>query len=240
MNHHPSLMWLAFRQFWFLFGGIWLLVGSIFAVVGGVMVWNEWRYRNEGADAEATVVDKYTRRGDKGGTKYYITYEFTTPDGYNISDSEQVNKSTWEGVEEGSKIRVRYLPVTPEKSDIPDSSDVWMPAIFGGVGVVFGGIGAVLFFKGLNRARTIARLLRDGIRTEGTVVAVQESNMTINRVRQWEVRYTYQDHIGQMHEASSEYMPPQEAQKWKEGDKGGVRYDQNQPDVSYWLGREEM
>ena len=240
MNFHPSLLRLAFRQFWFLFGGIWLLVGSIFAVVGGGMLWNEWRFRTQGADAEATVVEKYTRRGGKGSTKYYIAYEFTTPDGYNISDSDQVDRSTWDGVEQGSKIRVRYLPATPEKSDIPDSSDIWLPTIFGGIGVVFGGIGAVLFFKGLNRARTISRLIRDGIPTEGTVVAVQESNITINRVRQWEVRYSYHDHIGQVHEASSEYMPPREAQKWKEGDKGAVRYDQNRPEVSCWLGREEM
>lgn len=239
MNQHPSLLRLAFRQFWFLFGGIWLLVGSIFAVVGGVMLWNEWRYRNEGAEANATVVRKYTGRTSKGNTTYHVAYEFTTPDGYNISDTDEVDSSTWGGVQEGGKIRVRYLPATPEKSDIPDSSDVWMPTIFGGVGVVFGGIGGVLFFKGLNRARTIARLVRDGIRTEGTVVAVQESSITINRVRQWEVRYTFQDHVGQMHESSSEYMSPQDARKWNEGDKGTVRYDQMNPETSYWVGREE-
>jgi hypothetical protein len=70
-------------------------------------------------------------------------------------------------------------------------------------------------------------------------VAVQESSITINRVRQWEVKYSYQDHVGQMHEAASEYMPPQEAEKWHQGDKGTVRYDQMNPEVSYWVGHEE-
>jgi len=239
MNHHPSLFRLAFRQFWFLFGSIWLLVGSIFAVVGAGMLWNELRYRNEGADAEATVVEKYTRRGDKGSTTYYVAYEFTTPDGYNISASDQVDEGTWRRVQEKGTVRVRYLPAAPEKSRIPEGSDIWLPVTFGGVGVIFGGIGAVLFAKGLNRARTIARLVREGIRTEGTVVAVQESSITINRVRQWEVKYTFQDHVGQMHESSSEYMSPQEARKWNEGDKGTVRYDQMNPETSFWVGREE-
>ena len=53
------------------------------------------------------------------------------------------------------------------------------------------------------------------------------------------VKYSYNDFTGQMHEAKSDYMSPSDAERWNVGDKGGVRYDQNRPEVSFWVGREE-
>ncbi len=113
--------------------------------------------------------------------------------------------------------------------------ELWLRAA-GGAG--FGGTGAVLFFRGLRRVRTIQRLYREGIRAEGTVTAVEPTRVTINKVRQWVVRFTFHDYTGRLQEAKSEYMPPDEARRWKPGDAGTVRYDQRDPAINLWIGRD--
>jgi len=236
--NRPSFFRVAFKQFWLLFGAIWFFVGGIFAIVGGGMLWYEWRFGQQGVDAQARVIEKYTRSGSKGGTTYHLSYEFTTADGFQISSRDQVDEDVWERVAEGSTVAIKYLPHPPYQSRIPGSSRWLLPGIFGGVGLVFGGIGGVLFFRSLFRVRTILRVVREGVQVQGTVAELRETNMSINRVRQWCIRYRFTDFAGRLHEADSDYMSPAEAHEWKEGDTGMVRYDQNQPEVSYWLGRE--
>lgn len=235
----PSFFRLAFKQFWLLFGSIWFFVGSIFAVVGAGMAWNDWRYDKQGVVVEATVVRTYTTTGSKGSRYYYVEYQFTAQDGHVRQSHDKVDRNTWQDLARGSKIRIQYLPSNPDSNRIPQSSNLWGAIGFSAFGGVFGGIGGFLFFRGLNRVRTVQRLLREGVRIEGTVVSVEESSISVNRVRQWVVKYSYRDHMGQTHEAKSDYMSPGEASKWNEGDKGAVRIDQNQPEVCYWVGREE-
>jgi len=110
--------------------------------------------------------------------------------------------------------------------------------VMAAVGAAFGGTGVFLFMKGLRRVLAMQRLYREGIRVEGTVTAVEQSNMVINNVRQWVVRFTFHDFTGRVQEAKSEYMPPDEAQEWKPGDTGTVRYDQRDPSINLWTGRE--
>ncbi len=126
-----------------------------------------------------------------------------------------------------------------ERGDDSDAADdFWIGVIFSGVGTLIGGVGGVLFARGLNRARTIARLLDSGVRVTGTVIEVRPTNVRINRVQQWQLRYSYQDYTGRVHEATSEYMPPAQAQQWRQGDQGTVCYDDRSPEVSYWFGRD--
>jgi hypothetical protein len=106
--------------------------------------------------------------------------------------------------------------------------------------MLVGGIGGFLFAKGLNRARTIARLLDSGVRATGTVIEVRPTNVRINRVQQWELRYSYRDYTGRLHETTSDYMPPAEAQQWHAGDQGNICYDDKAPEVSYWFGRDPV
>lgn len=90
---------------------------------------------------------------------------------------------------------------------------------------------------GIRKVMLRNRLLRDGVRCEGTVVGVEETNVKFNNVTQWVVRFSFTDYAGQMHQAKTEYMSPDEASEWKPGDTGEVRYDQSRPAVNLWLGR---
>ena len=121
-----------------------------------------------------------------------------------------------------------------------ESSEPLRAVIFGAFGIIFAGGGGFAFIKGLNRARNIVNLFRTGTRGQGTVAAVVPTNVRINGVAQWVVQYRYYDGQGQRREAKSDYLAFSLAEKWQEGDIGIIYYDQNKPELSYWVGREEI
>jgi hypothetical protein len=238
MMNQPSFFRLATKQFWLLFGGIWFLVGSVFAVVGAGLVLSQWRYHTDGVTVQAKVAEKSTRTGSKGKRTCHVTYEFTTQDQFHVTGNDQLPCDVWAGLNEGEEVRVQYLAARPEENRITEGSDIWLPFVFTGIGTVFGGIGGFLVVRSLNRVRTVLRLFREGIPVQGTVTAVAQSNVNINRVPQWVIKYTYTDHVGQKREGESDYMSPADADAWHEGDTGAVRFDQAHPEISFWVGRE--
>jgi hypothetical protein len=70
------------------------------------------------------------------------------------------------------------------------------------------------------------------------VLEVKPSSTKLNSVRQWNIYYRYQDHLGQTHEGRSDPLPPDEAWAWQVGDAGIVRFDQQRPQDSVWVGKE--
>jgi len=113
-------------------------------------------------------------------------------------------------------------------------SDPFLPVAFitmGGIATSLGGF--VLF--GVKR---IERLSKEGIVAEGTVFEIGPSWLSINRVRQWTIRFRYQDHMGKTREGQSGAISPDEASAWQVGDKGSVRYDHGRPQHSLWIGKE--
>jgi hypothetical protein len=82
-----------------------------------------------------------------------------------------------------------------------------------------------------------AGILRHGLVTEGTVVRTEPTATSINRVTQWQIRYSYRDHIGRTQEGVSHLLSPEDASLWKEGERGGVRFDPERPDISLWIGK---
>jgi hypothetical protein len=235
----PSFWRIASKQFWLLFGGIWFLVGIVFGAVGAGLLWSGWQFRTRGESVEARVLRKYSERGSKGSFSYHLDYEFRTGRGDWIAGKDAVDRAAWERAPENGTVRVQYLPDQPGKNRVPSSEDDWQPPIFAGVGLVFGGIGGVLTFRSLSRVSTILRVLREGIRADATVLDVRLTNVSINRIRQSKVRYAYNDFTGVRHEGESDYVSPVEAALWQPGERGTVRYDQNRPELSYWVGRED-
>ena len=86
--------------------------------------------------------------------------------------------------------------------------------------------------------RIMGHLMKEGIVAEGTVFEIGPGWLTINRVRQWTVRYYYQDHTGKIRKGQSGPISPDEASTWQVGDKGSIRYDYGHPRHSLWIGKE--
>jgi hypothetical protein len=106
-----------------------------------------------------------------------------------------------------------------------------------GFGAVLAPIGLFLLVRGIRTAQRKVHIYENGRRAEGTVVAIEESNVTINKQRQWQIRYSYRDLTGHAHECISEWMSREKAFEWAEGQTGQVRYDPDEPSRAYWVGR---
>jgi hypothetical protein len=70
---------------------------------------------------------------------------------------------------------------------------------------------------------------------QGTIVAIEPSNVSVNRVRQWNVRYRYADHLGRLHEGRSGPIAPEDAHAVTVGSVVDVRFDRAAPDESVWV-----
>lgn len=234
----------------FGFGGrnLFLWVGGIFMVVGPVIFHmgvqearEESRYQKEGKIAEAVVVDKRIKKakGDENSrTRYEISYRFTDAQGRAFDGTHEVSVEEWENLEKGSRIKITYLPGSAEASRTEGSGGWESPIIAMAMGSLLTVVGGVIFFPGFSRLLSERRLRRGGMAAEGEVIKVEPSKVSVNRVRQWVIRYRYKDHMGQVREGKTGSLPPDEARAWETGDKGEVRFDQRRPDKSMWIGKE--
>ena len=114
-----------------------------------------------------------------------------------------------------------------------------LPLVFTPIGALFGGVGTVIFTIGVRKLRRRRRLEREGVLTDGEVTEIAERNISINRVRQCTIYYTFQDFQGQTQKGDSGLVPPWEAATWKRGDRCKVRYDSARPQENIFMGRED-
>jgi Protein of unknown function (DUF3592) len=241
VRQQPSFLGLAKRSFPFWFGGIWLFCGVPFLLLGvyiGIYTLQQQaRFRNEAEVVEGMVLTKRISRS-KDSKSYWVEYRFISSDGTVVRSEAQVSGELWDHLVEREPVRVTYLPSRPQTNRIEGEGADWMlPGIFALVGVVFGGIGGAIFFKGTRGVLRELRLRDEGAVVEATVVEVGPANVSFNGVPQWRIVYRYQDHRGRTHEGGSNVMAPEEAQAWNVGDKGTARFDTRAVSKSVWIGK---
>jgi len=212
--------------------------GSLVFAIGGVMVWEQWSYRNHGQAAEGVVVSKdHTVRGR--ARDYYVRYRFTTEDGAVVEDESRVTEQRWQQLEPGQPVRIEYLTAW-RTSRLAGESEGFIPALLTGIGGLIAIVGVALGFKGMRDSVRRVRATQQGYATQATVTEVAESPLSVNRVQQWVISYTYRDHEGRENNGRSPYLAPEEAATWKVGDLARVRYDFKHPERSSWMGREDF
>lgn len=227
---------LAGRSFMLAFGGLFAVVGVVLAITGVQEVRREQAYRKYGEAVEAVVVDKTIRRASREGntsTRYEVRYRFRAADGRLAEGLESVSVETWESLEPGSPFRITYLPGA--ETSRAEGADVQASAlVMTALGTVFAVVGgAVLATTGTAVWRE-HRLLRRGRKASGTILTIEASNVAVNRVRQWRLRYRYHDHLGRAHEGSSGPVPPEAVQALAVGDTVSIRFDPERPERSVW------
>jgi hypothetical protein len=225
-----------------------LWVGVVFFAVGVVFAFfgvDEWRkqqrFEKEAVQTQATIVAKTLERATRENTRtrYLVTYRFTAADGQVVEQTGEVTVDEWERMDEGSPYAVAYLPSEPRNVRAAGGDDQWAPLAFIGFGGVFAIIGAVMGAPPLRRLLLVLRLGRTGLEAEGTVLDVWATSTTINRVRQWQLRYEFRDHLGRPQRGESDLLSPEEAAQWKPGDRGTVRFDRARPEKNIWAGAPE-
>jgi hypothetical protein len=231
------LLHLVRRSFLLWLGAAFLAAGLFIAVTGLQETRRERRFETRGEAIDAVVVRKSIRPASRQGnssTRYEVTYRFTAEDGRVLEGVDAVSVEEWEGLEAGSLFRITYLPGAPGSSRAQHSGGMASGLVGIGAGSLFALVGGALFVWTGRRLRREWRLLRTGETAPGTVLAVEPTNLRVNRVQQWRVRYRYQDHLGRSHEGVTGSLPPREAGAVEIGGTLVVRFDRQRPEDSTW------
>ncbi len=234
----PSFLRLA-RGSPHMWMGAFFLVASFFLFKAAVDEWRKGqRIQREGVRTEAIVasrsIDPARREGNRR-TRYLVGYRFLTAEGKPVERTEEVPVEEWERLVEGGPASITYLPSDPANAQAAAPVEWWTPLIVAGGGVLFGLVGGLLTIPGFRRILLIRRLHREGETAEGTVLAVWATGTAVNRVRQWRLRYEIHDRMGRAEKGESDLLAPEEAARWKPGDRGMVRFDPLCPKESIWL-----
>ena len=232
------------KNFWLWFGGIWFAVGMPFLVIGLYLGFQHItvtkRLDAEGKTAEGIVLTKARKTSSSSSGRsstptYEVTFRFLTPGGTVLGKAD-VSGDTWDSLIEREPVRVTYLPDAPQHYRIEGQSGGWiLPLIFTVMGSIFGGLGGFILLRARNLMQIKRRLQRDGVTTTATVSDVRAANMRINGIQQLAIHYEYRDERGRSH-SGKEMFPPEEAARWKEGDRVTIRYDRRNPGNSIWVG----
>lgn len=234
------------KNFWFWFGGIWLFCGSPFLIIGlylgAQQITISKRLAAEGRMVEGIVLTKAITSSSSGSSRgsatptYKITFRFLTAGGL-VTGGAEVTRDTWDSLVEREPIQITYLPDAPQHHRVEGQADGWMPpALMTILGGVFSSLGGFVLLRARSRLETMRRLQREGITTTATVSEVRMANMRINGVQQQAVHYQYRDERGRTY-TGKESFPPEEADRWKEGDRVTIRYDRRRPNLSIWIGK---
>lgn len=234
------------KNFWFWFGGIWLFCGSPFLIIGlylgAQQVTISKRLAAEGRMVEGIVLTKVITSSSSGSSRgsatptYKITFRFLTAGGL-VTGGAEVARDTWDSLVEREPIQITYLPDAPQHHRVEGQADGWMPPVLMTIsGGVFSSLGGFVLLRAHSRLQVTQRLQREGITSTATVSKVRAANMRINGVQQQAVHYQYRDERGRTY-TGKESFPPEEADRWKEGDRVTIRYDRRRPNLSIWIGK---
>jgi len=238
----PSVWRFLSRAVRLWIGSFLCVIGLAFTIVGLQDALTEQRYQSHGLTVDATVTGKSIERATRDGssaTRYLIGYRFTSSDGREVEGSSAVSVEDWERLELGRNIPVTYLPDAPLSNRVQGAGEdtTIVAYIFLAIGTVFTLVGGGLVLReGRHVVRSI-RVSRHGHLTEGTILRVEPTSTSINRVRQWRIIYRYRDHVGRTQEGESHLLSPDEASLWHEGEIGSIRLDRLRPEFSVWLGK---
>ena len=233
----PSYWPLARRSMEFWTGAIFLLVSTPLAVAGMLQVAEEWRFTRHGVSTDGMVLTKeITRPGrNRESRRYDATYRVMVPEGA-FENRVRLSYADWARLKEREAVEVVYLPERPASNRLAGSQP-WLAAAFLTLlGSGFFAIGATLLRRSIRQARLEWRLGQHGAATEGVVIEVCDRHLAINGVRQWRLRYEYDDFKGSRHSGTHD-LPEDEALQWATGAVGAVRYDPGRPTDAIWLGR---
>jgi hypothetical protein len=225
--------WIYLKgSFAFWFGAIWAAVGLPFAGVG---LYEAAAARELGRDAvraQAAVVEKGHDQAKDGSSRYWLRYVWRDRDDSERVGLRDVGWEKWRSVEDGQAIEVRYLPDDPARHVVEGEQGPWAKAaIFGVLGVVFGGVGCGLVIHAWRRAGARVNVILTGFAVEGQVTALEQNmNVKINHRHPWFLRVEYRDSHGASHATRSPDLPRRLESRWKPGDPIRVVYDVHAPD----------
>jgi hypothetical protein len=181
-------------------------------------------------------INRASRRNS--GASYEVNYRFMTGDGRQIEGWDEVDVHAWEALVERGPVTVEFLPGDPGTNRVAGNNDWVFPLVFGGLGLLFSVGGGLTAGVGVRSVLRQARLRQGGVPAVAVVTAVEPTNVRVNGRPRWAIRYRYADPLGQERTGRSGHLTYEEANAWRPGDAGYIRYDARRPKQSVWVGEE--
>ncbi len=128
-----------------------LIIGIAFSLIGGVMALiaaflfaRTRMFISNAQEVKGTVIRMVYSRSSEGGGGYSPVYQFKTIEGRLVEKQDSLSSNP-PMFTEGQTIDVLYEPANPENARIKKWMNLYfLPLLLGGMGLIFGGIGAAL------------------------------------------------------------------------------------------------
>jgi hypothetical protein len=222
-------------SFFFWFGLLFAIVGTPFLVIAVYQLKIEREVLTDGVFANATLVEKGHSSSRSSSSNYWLKYVFNDPHGAEHIRQAQVKWEQWRQFKDGDTLPIRYMPENPDRNRLGgEIDDAWwvLPAVFGVLGVVFGGLGWTFVIVAIRKIMRQLSLLRTGSVVDGDITSFEfDPSVRINGRNPPFFRYHYFVD-GKKHTGRSPDLLFRMMGQWNHGDKIRVLYDPKQPENS--------
>ncbi|MFI0821054.1 DUF3592 domain-containing protein [Streptomyces sp. NPDC021098] len=144
---------------WIAFGAI--AFGTLFLVIGLILAGVSISFLSDAKHARGTVValewrddhdSTSRRRSSSNGPAAYPVVEFTSADGTPRTFRSSMGSNP-PSYERGERVEVLYQADSPDDARINGFASLWLlPLIFGGLGLLFAGVGTAVAVVGRRRS----------------------------------------------------------------------------------------
>lgn len=191
------------NNFWLFFGGIFATIATVFGLVAGSVWWRTEKLIRDGVRSAGTVVELV----NNGKNSYTPIVEFELPSGEMQRYVSNMSSSP-PSYDVGETVRLWYDPADPSRVVLAGIDRWLLPAIFGGIFVIFGAIGYGTLFYRFMVGRRKKWLLANGRPIEASFVVVDlKTNVKMNGQSPFVLRAQWHDPAGnKVYTYESEYL----------------------------------
>ena len=213
--------------FWWGFG--WTVAGILIVLVA-VYTWRQYLQSSDNFYSAAGTITEKGHHGRDRTPELYVGY--AARDGKTHETRVNVARAEYDEYPLGGEVRLLVNGVDPDdawlETDGPRTSAIpWIVTLFSLVFIV---PGPIVFAKSFTTAARRARVFANGMPLTGKVVAIEDSSLSINKVRYRVYRVRWTGKGGREHEQRSLPFPPDMA-AYDPGDDIPVRVDRADPSL---------
>lgn len=93
-----------------------IIIVGVVSLVASIYRWREENHiRREGTLIQGEILELHDNLKNGKGTRFYIRYGFTLPDGQSFARYERVTRVAYAHLKTLRRLPIRYLPASPDK-----------------------------------------------------------------------------------------------------------------------------
>lgn len=202
------------------------LMGLAYFVWISIVITNELDLKSNGINISAKVVNK-EEEGRKP-TGYKITYDFITKNKHSYEGSSLISRDLYNKIKISDEVEIIYDSMSPDNNKMVEQNIANVPLLiiilFSFLGPLFLIISIMMIMDAMFRAR----LYRLGKRSKGIIKDIYHS-ATVKGHKKYNIIYSYNDHMGKLHEITLKHQASHRTKKLKKGQEVEILYLPQKP-----------